>query len=571
MKIVVFVAFVLRGLFASGVNAQPTRTLLQETKEITPTGYYELSQQADQFFQESNYAKAAEAFETLVKAYPLDGEKWRRLGVSLYQSGNFREAIPAFLKAQELGVIPSPQNNAVNIARSYNRLGDTDNALLWLDKAVHELRLNNKQDLRADTAFTSLRNNPRFLELVGTLPNRSFSRDEGWSYDVDYLLSEIKRLNAVYSKAPLPAELVRASEQLKQEIPKLSPEQIFVEMQHLLTFLGQTHNGLFGGGERLKQTFLPVRFYAFPEGLYIVDALPPYEDLIGARVLRFDDTSAEQAIDATRYVTARENDMQVLWFVPENLKALQTLYALKITKNPDQVTLSVVDREGKTRTIKPEPVTSLPRQKLKAPQLTGIASPPLYLTRPDDQYWFEYLPDRKTIYLQFNQVTNKPNGESIAEFGLRLRDSLTKTEARNIIVDVRRNNGGNTYFYPELLRTLIDFDSRKGNQLFVLTSRWTFSATSNFIADLDRLTNAVFVGEPSSSTPRLVGGDEAAIVLPYSGITGALSATSWALTGPRDSRRWIPMNIPVQTTAKDYFANRDPVMKTVIDLINNNK
>jgi hypothetical protein len=59
-------------------------------------------------------------------------------------------------------------------------------------------------------------------------------------------------------------------------------------MQHLLALLRQSHNGLDFDqqGKLVRLTQLPLVFYAFPEGLYIVDATDPYEDLIGARVLR---------------------------------------------------------------------------------------------------------------------------------------------------------------------------------------------------------------------------------------------------------------------------------------------
>ena len=181
------------------------------------------------------------------------------------------------------------------------------------------------------------------------------------------------------------------------------------------------------------------------------------------------------------------------------------------------------------------------------------------------------MPKDKTIYLQYNQVEDKEGKEeeSLEKFGLRLRDFLAKNEVRNLIVDVRRNNGGSTFLDAELLRTLIAFDADKDNRLFVFIGRWTFSAASNFITDVDRLTRAVFVGELSGGKPLMVGGDESPFKLPFSGVTGALSSTSWQLTSPRDSRLWITPDIPVQLTAKDYFVNRDLALETVLMLIGN--
>jgi hypothetical protein len=192
------------------------------------------------------------------------------------------------------------------------------------------------------------------------------------------------------------------------------------------------------------------------------------------------------------------------------------------------------------------------------------------LSRPDDEYWFEYLPQDKTVYFQYNQVTGKQGGESLEDFGLRLRDFLTKNEVRNLIVDVRRNNGGSTFEDAEILRAISEFDANKENKIFVFTGRSTFSAASNFIADLDRLTSAVFVGEPSSSTPLMIGGDEATLVLPYSQVMGFIASTSWQLTAPRDSRLWISPDVPVQLTAKDYFTNRDPLMEMTLTMLRKN-
>ena len=567
----VFFLLVYLGVAIISVNAQTHIELVQGVKGITPTAYYELSQAAEQFFQQKNAAKAAQAYDKLTKAYPFVGENWLRLAQSLQALGRFKEAADAFAKAQELGLPRATHWNAVDVAQSYARAGDVENALLWLEKANRQFRFGNRSSLMKEPGFASLKDNPRFLELIGAT-KREFTRDEGWRYDIDYLLSEVKRLNPVYSNQPLPDELVQAARRLKTQIPKLSDAQVLFEMEHLLALLKQAHNGLDFDtpGKIVKLTQLPLTFYAFPEGLYIVDAKQPYEDLIGSRVLRFDDTTAEKALEATKYIIGRENEMAILWGGPDRLKLVQFLHAMKLTSNPDRVNITVIDREGKTRTVSPDPVAVSRGPKLNAPRIPNLPPPPLYLTRPDDQYWFEYLSKEKTLYLQFNQVSEKKE-EPLLQFGLRVRDFLAKNDVRNLIVDVRRNNGGSTFYYSELLRTLIGFDLNKDNTLIVFPGRNTFSAASNFITDIDRLTNAVFVGEPSSSTPLMVGGDEAVVPLPYSGVAAFIASTSWALTTPRDSRLWVTMDIPVSLTAKDYFTNRDPLLETVLSLINSNK
>lgn len=568
----IYLILIIVMIVATTAKSQSPQKLIQGAEQITPINYYQFLQEAEQFYFKRDYVKAAAAYEKLTKAYPWKGESWRRLASSLYRLKRFRESVHAFIKAYEFGVPDNSQHYAMDIARAYAQSGDRDNALRWLNKVLGEFRFNQKPSLVNDPAFASLKDSLRFRKLMGLLPNRKFTREEGWRYDIDYLLSEIKRVNPVYSNKSLPADLAQAAQLLKARIRKISDAQVILEIQHLLVLLKQSHNNILPSAKDKfgKLTQLPLTFYIFPEGLYIVDATAPYKDLIGARVLRFDNSNAEDAIDAIGYVISGENKMEIAWKAPDRLKIVQWLHALKLTSNPDRVNLTVFDRDGKTRTVSPQPISLTSRQKLSAPEVDTAPPAPLYLSRPDDNYWFEYLPKDKAIFLQYNQVENKEGKEeeSLAQFGLRLRDFLAKNEVRNLIVDVRRNNGGSTFLDAELLRTLIEFDTKKDNQLFILIGRWTFSAASNFITDVNRLTNAVFVGEPSGGKPLMVGGDESPFVLPFSGVTGALSSTSWQLTGPRDSRLWITPDIPVQLTAKDYFANRDPVLETVLTLMN---
>jgi hypothetical protein len=125
-------------------------------------------------------------------------------------------------------------------------------------------------------------------------------------------------------------------------------------------------------------------------------------------------------------------------------------------------------------------------------------------------------------------------------------------------------------FPTELLRTIIAFDAKQGNHVFALTDRAVFSAATNFTVDLERLTNAVFVGEPGGGQPRM-NSDAMFFNLPYSGVFVILSNVVWNLSGPYDMRRSIAPDVCVALTAKDYFANREPVMETVTNLIVKNE
>lgn len=563
---------------AAGAEAvvAPDPALLERLVSAPADGgaWFQLLQQARQFHAQAAWPASADAHNRLVEAYPWNGEVWRRLAVARYNSGEFAGAAQAFAMADELGIQPYPQTNALWAAISHARAGAVEPAEAWLETALRRYRFGQAPQVRDSPAedYAVLRALPRFDELMPPGPNAALVRDEGWRHDLDALLSEVRRLNPVYSRAPLPDTLVRAAARLRERIPQLTDVHIAIEFQHLLRLLGHNHNTLavWQPGRTVTFTQIPVTFYYFPEGLHVTAAREGFEDLVGARVLLFDDTPAAEALAAMDYVIGRENPMELVWMGPIFVGLPQVLHALGLTRSADAVELTVLDRTGRTRSVRLAGAAFAGRPKLQAPRIDGLPPAPLYLTRPDDRFWFEPLPRQQALYVQFNQVADAP-GESLAQFGVRLRRVLAASpEVRNLIVDVRRNNGGDTYLYPELLRTLIGFDQQEGTRLAVLIGRNTFSATANLITDLDRLTNAVFVGEPSGGKPLTTGGDESSVVLPWSGLTFLLSSAVWQLTSPRDTRLWITPDVPVQLSARDYFANRDPVMEAVLRLIGGN-
>ena len=80
------------------------------------------------------------------------------------------------------------------------------------------------------------------------------------------------------------------------------------------------------------------------------------------------------------------------------------------------------------------------------------------------------MPDVHALYVQVNQILDDPD-ETLEDFGLRLRKALADDAIQNVILDLRNNNGGNTFDYIELLRTLIGFSQRDGRGLYVIIGR----------------------------------------------------------------------------------------------------
>ena len=185
--------------------------------------------------------------------------------------------------------------------------------------------------------------------------------------------------------------------------------------------------------------------------------------------------------------------------------------------------------------------------------------PPMWLAAPTERHRLVELPDQKALYVQLNMVSNI-KGQSLAQFGQKIRARAEATNPRAVVFDLRLNRGGNGDLRSPLVRELIkteDLDTR----LFVLTARGTFSASQFILDDLDRLTDALIVGEPAGSKPNSYG-DGYDFQLPNSGIEGQASIYWWQAGQRQDS--WTQVDIAAPLTFASYAAGRDPALEVAL-------
>jgi hypothetical protein len=532
---------------------------------LSPAEYYQASRQARECLGRDEFGKAAELYERLVAEYRDDPRLWEALGDSRFNLKQYATASEAYRRALALET-GDLSFDLYRIAQGYALAGDKKGAIEWLGRAVAS-GYERRSQITGDSAFASLGGDPLLSELAGDLPARDYSRDEGWRHDLAYLVSEVKRMHYVYRSRPLPAGFDEETASLREDIPQLTDPQIIVRLQGLVARLGDGHSNVyFPFGDRgLKQ--LPLRWYSFSDGLFVVSAPGDLAKWVGTRVVTIGDVDAAEALDRLSPFVSKDNTMFVRAIgTALFLRSPDFLRAAGIVPNAERVSLTLESRMGHRETIVLSPAAPGELVKYVTPsERPGAPPPPRYLARQSEPYWFEHLPETRSVYFQFNRVADGP-GESLADFALRLTRYLDEHPVQNLIVDVRHNFGGNGELLAPLVRALIHFETTRADaRLFVITGRTTFSAAQIFIAQVDRMTNAVFAGEPSSSSPNFVG-EETPLVLPYSKLAGSISSRFHQSDG-MDRRMWIAPEIPVALSSEDYFANRDPVLDAVLTVI----
>jgi tetratricopeptide (TPR) repeat protein len=523
-----------------------------------PIQYDALKHQVQTLAGADRFVEAEPLAERLVKLYPYDGRNWFVYGRVKRKLGKFADAAAAYQKTIELLGPGVPNSAEYWKAVSLLRDGRHEEALDTLGKLLDEDHYLHKPNLYDDELLGDLKENSRFKKLTGKIDASKWSRNDGWRNDVDYLVSEVVRVNPDFHDRPLPELFRQRYKNLRERIPQMSDEQVYVGMSRMLASLNQGHTNLwpFRPARRMAFKTLPISLYIFPEGIFVVGADVAHQRLVGAQLLKIGDTPAMSALNMIRDIHPADSGMEILWWGPDLLTFAQELVGLGIAKDANKISIQIRTREGVVETVDLDtvPLAEYVRARTQSAQ-------PLALEHKDNAHWFTPIAEIGALYVQVNQTLDSQD-ETLEAFGLRLKDALTHDTPRTLILDFRNNNGGNTFLYVELLRTIIAFTTDPSHRLYVIIGRNTYSAAANLVADLERLAHPVFVGEPTSMTGNAYG-DESEVVLPYSGIAAGVTGVKWQLGYPYDLRRAIVPDIPVELTAHDYFEGRDPILETI--------
>ena len=392
---------------------------------------------------------------------------------------------------------------------------------------------------------------------------------EQWREDVRFMAMEMQRRHANLFHTVSREAFDAAVKDLIARIPDLERNQIVVGMMRIAAMVGDGHTRV---DPRKDPNFafpsLPLKLYLFEDGLHIRAAAPEHAALVGARVEAIGGVPVEEAIRRVRAITSVDNEMGYKPFAALYLNMPDILHALGMSERRDVAVLKLrKDKRTWTATIPAGAVEPLwpPDTDISLVTPEGWAHArkgpqPLWLQAPLDYHRLVPLPDQKALYAQLNMVTGIKD-QSLTQFGAKIRAQAEASNPRAVIVDFRLNHGGNHDLRHGFVRELIKAED-EDTRLFVLTGRGTYSASEAFLVDFDRLTDAVFVGEPASSKPNSYG-DAYKMPLPNSGIS-VRSSIYWNQLKGQSDDPWTAVDVAAPYRFADYVAGRDPALAAAL-------
>lgn len=388
------------------------------------------------------------------------------------------------------------------------------------------------------------------------------SRQNRWKEDLDYFGRELPARHIQFEKIIPANKFEREVREIQRATPRLSDAEIILRLMRLTASLNVAHTRVGWPTGPLAFHHYPLGFYWFSDGLAVAAATPEHQQAVGARVLRMGRFTAREVQRAVAAFISHDNDAGLRGEGPTFMRVAELLQYLHIAQADGQLRLQLEQTNGRRFALQVAPAPE--ETHTNWVRLWDAWSVPRRLPAKstDEFYWDQFLPETRTLYVQYNFCANAP-GNSFADFARRLFACADTEAVQRMVVDLRGNGGGDSTVAEPLLEGLKARPALSAiGHLYVLMGRGTCSSGMWAAVRLRQRFGARLVGELTGGKPNAYG-DCRIVFLPNSGIEIRYSTKWFGLMSPYNPPGLEP-DLRVSQSVKDCVAGRDPVLEVAL-------
>ena len=307
--------------------------------------------------------------------------------------------------------------------------------------------------------------------LVLQVSAQSTVSTKEWQDDLKFLQNTVHKDYSFLFKKTTSTDFDKAVDELYYAIPNMEEHEIIVGLARIVSSFKYGHTVL--GFRNIPGKFhrLPLNLYHFNNGVYIQGVHKDYEKALGAKVTAIAGMPIEAALKAIYPVVPAENDQFFKAYGYGYLISPEVLHAQGVTRELSNSVELTLEKEGKSFDLVFNAIPGtekipfeygLIQQKGDWLDARNGDKTPLYLKNLDKIYYYEYLLEKKTIYVRHSQIQDDPS-ENIPAFYDRVFDFIPTNDVERLVLDVRLNGGGNNYKNKAVITRIIE--SKKINQV----------------------------------------------------------------------------------------------------------
>ncbi|HLY91906.1 MAG TPA: hypothetical protein VKQ89_01495 [Candidatus Angelobacter sp.] len=389
------------------------------------------------------------------------------------------------------------------------------------------------------------------------------ARLEWWIQDLEFFARTFPDVQVDFPKLYNSKKFRKEIDQLELAIPRVSDSEIVLRLMRLVATGRVAHISVYPQAD-LKLHPYPVRFFWYSDGPAVTNAKEEYKSGLGARIVRIGSMTPEQLEAAVAPYLSHENTPWLHALSPDFMLTQEVAEHFGLSAPDGSIELSLVRPTGEPLQLHITPAADYPTLLSAAQARSAPVS--LMNKRPGEAYWYEYLADSHALYIQYNRCMNDRKKWFLTFtrelFGFV--DGLPPSQhIDRVIIDLRSNRGGDSRVVEPLVEGLLarrELAAR--GHLYVLTSRYTFSAGMMAAVELRDRLHAIVVGEPSGSPPNEYAAVDS-FVLPNSKIEVEYAKRYIRLLKDSDPPTLEP-DVPVSRSVTEFLNGSDRVLETAL-------
>ncbi|MDH3698924.1 MAG: tetratricopeptide repeat protein [Flavobacteriaceae bacterium] len=398
-----------------------------------------------------------------------------------------------------------------------------------------------------------------------------------WQEDLKFLQEQVHQEYQFLFKKITAEEFDASVDELHKAIPTMADHEVFAGLTRIVSSFKYGHTRMGFRDSPVKLTQLPIAMYQFSDGMYVQGVHKDYPDALGAKVVAIEGVPIDKVMEAIYPLVPSENDQFFKAYGVLYATSPELLHAQGVTDSLKKSIQFTLKKEGKEFRLlmNTGDFMAMPmeygyiKRNEDWLQVRDSSATPLYLKNLDKIYYYEYLPEEKTVYVRQSQIQDDPS-EDIPSFYAKVFDFIENNDVEKMVLDVRLNGGGNNYKNKPVVTGIVRTEKiNQPGKLFVIIGRRTFSACQNLINELSNYTNAIFVGEPSSENINFYG-DNREVQLPNTKIKTYLSFAWWQDKPQWENGDWTAPQLAVESSFEEYRNNEDPVLDTALSFKDDN-
>ena len=347
-------------------------------------------------------------------------------------------------------------------------------------------------------------------------------------------------------------------EKIARQTAKMSDEEFYWSVCHLISLIGDAHTMVGNTGEPFM-TALLWSIKKFDGGWYILKLDQKNEQYLGMRVTAINDLPIDEAVERARQVVSYEADSWLWQQVPNVLTWNSSLEYLDIVDHDEPVQVTVEAAAGTEETFELPTYDNWDEAEQEMCDFQRESTP---RTAKQDAIYWSTAPDESTYFIQYNVCAG--GDPSMPEFAQQVQADL-ESGYQNIIFDLRYNNGGNDQIILPLKNVVINACNKQGEKyhLYVLTGWNTFSAGVDAAAGFQtsNAENTTFVGQPTGGSLQ-TGGNLLEISMDSVPFAVTCALDYFVILGQKGAL--IP-DYTVPQTFEQYAKGEDPEIQYLYD------